>query len=101
MCKTRCKGEACGGVNIILTDREHCQVVNIGVLAAKILNRWYPEQFQVRKIETLLVDEPTLQAIVDDKPLSENRAQWAAKTEEFALRRAKYLLYPSAQDSKR
>ena len=95
------KGEVCGGVNIILTDREHCQVVDIGVLAAKILNRWYPEQFQVRKMETLLVDEPTLQAIVDDKPLSEIRAQWAAKTEEFALRRAKYLLYPSAQDSKR
>jgi len=93
------KGETCGGVDIILTDRERCRVVDIGVLAAKILNRWYPEAFQLHKMQTLLVDEPTLQAIQQDKPLSEIRALWSEKTEEFAIRREKYLLYPPAQDS--
>jgi len=93
------KGEPCGGVNIILTDRERCQVVDIGLLAAKILNRWYPDQFQVGKMETLLSDEPTLQAIQEDKPLSEIRGLWTEKTEEFKARRQKYLLYPSAQES--
>jgi uncharacterized protein YbbC (DUF1343 family)/CubicO group peptidase (beta-lactamase class C family) len=91
--------EPCGGVNIILTDRERCRVVDMGLLAAKILNRWYPEAFQIRKMETLLSDEPTLQAIRDDKPLSEIRALWTEKTEGFKARREKYLLYPSAQDS--
>ena len=93
------KDEPCGGVNIILTDRERCRVVDIGLLAAKILNRWYPEPFQVRKMETLLADEPTLQGIQEDKPLPEIRALWTEKTEEFKARREKYLLYPSAQDS--
>jgi uncharacterized protein YbbC (DUF1343 family)/CubicO group peptidase (beta-lactamase class C family) len=93
------KGELCGGVNIILTDRERCRVVDIGLLAAKILNRWYPEPFQVRKMETLLGDEPTLQAIQEDKPLPEIRGLWTEKTEEFKARREKYLLYPSSQDS--
>jgi uncharacterized protein YbbC (DUF1343 family) len=93
------KEEPCGGVNIILTDRERCQVVDIGILAAKILNRWYPEAFQLRKMETLLVNEPTLQAIQEDKTLSEIRAMWTEKTEEFKIRREKYLLYPSAQDA--
>jgi uncharacterized protein YbbC (DUF1343 family)/CubicO group peptidase (beta-lactamase class C family) len=93
------KDEPCGGVNIILTDRALCRVVDIGLLAAKILNRWYPDQFQVRQMETLLVDEPTLQAIQEDKPLSEIRGLWTEKMEEFAIRREKYLLYPSAQDS--
>jgi uncharacterized protein YbbC (DUF1343 family) len=93
------KDEPCGGVNIILTDRERCRVVDIGLLAAKILNRWYPEPFQVRKMETLLADEPTLQGIQEDKPLPEIRELWTEKTEEFKARREKYLLYPSAQDS--
>jgi uncharacterized protein YbbC (DUF1343 family) len=92
------KDELCGGVNIILTDRERCRVVDIGLLAAEILNRWYPEAFQVRKMETLLVDEPTLQAIQEDKPLPDIRGLWTEKTEEFKARREKYLLYPSAQD---
>jgi uncharacterized protein YbbC (DUF1343 family) len=87
------KGESCGGVQIILTDREHGQMVDIGILAAKILNRWYPESFHVKGMETLLVDEPTLQAIQADKPLSEIRALWTDKTEEFKSRRQKYLLY--------
>jgi uncharacterized protein YbbC (DUF1343 family) len=93
------KDEPCGGVNIILTDRERCRVVDIGLLAAKILNRWYPEAFQVRKMERLLADEPTLQAIQEDKTLSEIRGLWAEKLEEFAIRREKFLLYPSAQDA--
>jgi len=93
------KNEPCGGVNIIITDREHCQVVDIGILAAKILHRWYPGQFQLRKMETLLVDEQTLQAIQEDKPLSEIRGLWAPKMEEFKAEREKYLLYPPMQDS--
>jgi uncharacterized protein YbbC (DUF1343 family) len=44
-------------------------------------------------MQTLLSDEATLQAIQDDKSLSEIRALWAAKTEEFKTRREKYLLY--------
>jgi uncharacterized protein YbbC (DUF1343 family)/CubicO group peptidase (beta-lactamase class C family) len=93
------KNEPCGGVNIILTDRDRCRVVEIGILAAEILKRWYPESFQLRKMETLLVDEPTLQAIQEDKSLSEIRGLWAEKTEEFKARREKYLLYPPVQDS--
>jgi hypothetical protein len=50
-------------------------------------------------METLLSDEPTLQAIQEDKPLSGIHALWTEKTEDFKARREKYLLYPSAQDS--
>jgi uncharacterized protein YbbC (DUF1343 family)/CubicO group peptidase (beta-lactamase class C family) len=91
--------ELCGGVNIILTDRERCRVVDIGILAAKILHRWHPDQFQVRNMAKLLVDEPTLQAIREDKSLSDIRGLWEEKTAEFKAQREKYLLYPPAQDS--
>ncbi len=88
------KNESCGGVNIILTDRQQCQVVDIAVTAAKILNRWYPEQFQATNMSRLLGDEPTLQAIEDDKPLSEIKAMWSTNVDAFKQRREKYLLYP-------
>jgi uncharacterized protein YbbC (DUF1343 family) len=88
------KNESCGGVNIILTDRETCRVVDIAVTAAKVLNRWYGPRFKVEKMAQLLGDAPTLDAIEQDKPLADIRALWAAQLEEFKARRAKYLLYP-------
>jgi uncharacterized protein YbbC (DUF1343 family)/CubicO group peptidase (beta-lactamase class C family) len=88
------KNESCGGVNIILTDREECRVVDIAVTAAKILNRWYHDEFQVGSMSRLLGDEPTLQAIEDDKPLAEIKAMWSTNVAAFKERRQKYLLYP-------
>jgi uncharacterized protein YbbC (DUF1343 family) len=87
------KNQSCGGVNIILTDRDRCQVVDIAIEAARILNRWYPDQFKVERMDRLLLDEPTLQAIEDDKPLAEITNLWTAKLDEFKARREKYLLY--------
>ncbi len=87
------KNQSCGGVNIILTDRSRCQVVDIALATATILNRWYPDQFDVEEMATLLLDEPTLQAIQDDKPLAEIRQLWAAQLSDFKERREKYLLY--------
>jgi uncharacterized protein YbbC (DUF1343 family) len=87
------KGESCGGVNIILTDRAHCNVVDVGVTMAKVLNRLYPEQFKVDKVDVLMGNKETLAAIKADKPLAEIRQLWAADLEKFKERRAKYLLY--------
>jgi uncharacterized protein YbbC (DUF1343 family) len=85
--------QPCGGVRVTLTDREHCRVCDIALLAAKILNRWYPEQFQVARMNNLLSDQITLQAIQADKPLAEIRALWTEMTDQYKARRAKYLLY--------
>ena len=87
------KGQSCAGVNIVLTDREHCNVVDIGVTMAKVLNRLYPEQFKVDKVNVLLGDKATLAAIKADKPMEEIRKLWTADLEQFKARRAKYLLY--------
>ncbi|HZM01767.1 MAG TPA: DUF1343 domain-containing protein, partial [Candidatus Saccharimonadales bacterium] len=87
------KNQSCGGVNIILTDRSRCSVVDVAMEAARILNRWYPEQFKVERINHLLLDTPTLQAIENDQSLSEIHKLWTAKSDEFKARRAKYLLY--------
>src|SRR5581483_8764824 len=87
------KGESCAGVNIMLTDREHCNSVDIGITIAKVLYRLYPDQFTVDKLNVLLVHKPTLNAIKADKPLTEIHDLWTADLEKFKTRRAKYLLY--------
>jgi uncharacterized protein YbbC (DUF1343 family) len=87
------KNQSCGGVNIILTDRDKCPVVDIGVAVARILNRWYPDRFELDNMSRLLVDDPTLRAIATDRPLAEIRAMWEDRLREFATRREKYLLY--------
>jgi uncharacterized protein YbbC (DUF1343 family)/CubicO group peptidase (beta-lactamase class C family) len=87
------KNQSCGGINVILTDREKCQVVDIGITAAEILNRWYPDEFKLDGMDRLLMDKPTLRAIEEGKSLGEIHKLWAPKLSDFKSRREKYLLY--------
>jgi uncharacterized protein YbbC (DUF1343 family) len=86
-------GQSCGGVNIVLTDRAHCNVVDIGLTIAEVLNRFYPEQFKVEKMDVLMGNAATLKAVKENKPVAEIRELWAGDLEKFKARRAKYLLY--------
>jgi len=88
------QGQRCRGVNILLTDREVCNVVDVGLLIAQTLHRWYPDQFEPDKIRHLLLHAPTLEALRAGRSLAEVRAGWRMDLEEFQKRRARYLLYP-------
>lgn len=87
------KGQSCAGVNIVLTDRERCNVVDIGLTIGEVLNRLYPEQFKLEKMDVLMGNKATLIAIKENKPVAEIRKMWTADLEKFKERRAKYLLY--------
>ena len=77
----------------MVTDRKKCNVVDIGIILAKTLNHWYPEQFEIRHMSRLLFDEATMEAIKADKPLAEIKKLWVKKQDEFKARRKKYLIY--------
>lgn len=87
------KEKECGGVYIMLTDREACNVVDIGIVMAQTLVRMYPNDFKLDKISHLLFQPDTLEAIKSGKPLADIRAGWQKDIEDFQKRRAKYLLY--------
>jgi uncharacterized protein YbbC (DUF1343 family)/CubicO group peptidase (beta-lactamase class C family) len=87
------KDQLCRGVYLFLTDRDACDVVDIGLLVAKVLHRWYPEQFPLDKIKHLLLHPGTLAALKEDRPLAEIRAAWQPALKEFAKRREAFLLY--------
>ncbi|MBU6401515.1 MAG: DUF1343 domain-containing protein, partial [Verrucomicrobia bacterium] len=88
------KGRECRGVNILLTDRDRCNVVDVGIVIAQILHRLYPQQFDIEKFNRLLVHPATIAAIKAGKSRQEIRAAWSAELENFKHRRARFLLYP-------
>jgi uncharacterized protein YbbC (DUF1343 family) len=88
------KDHECGGVSILLTDRESCNSVDTGIEIAKTLCRLYPQDFKLEKISHLLLHPATLEAIKADKSLKEIHELWRKDLEEFQQRRSKYLLYP-------
>jgi len=85
--------QKCGGVRLVITDRNALRPVTVGVAIVLVLHRLYPNNFALDKIATLLRDPATLDAIRADKPLSEIVNMWRADEAAFEARRAKYLLY--------
>jgi uncharacterized protein YbbC (DUF1343 family)/CubicO group peptidase (beta-lactamase class C family) len=87
------KDKECRGVNIILTDREKCDVVDIGILIASTLHRMYPKDYNLDKFNKLLGHPATIQAIRDGKSVKDIRKMWQPDVKEFMKRRKEFLIY--------
>jgi len=87
------KGTNCAGVNIILTDREKCKIVDIGIVMAQTLHRLYPDSYNIERFNRLLGHSATIEAIKGGKTLKEIRAAWQPDLDEFQKRRSKFLIY--------
>ena len=87
------QGQPCGGVYIMLNDRDRCNVVDVGLQIARTLYRLYPKEFNPDKMKHLLLHAPTLAAIKADLPLNEIRATWRMDRVDFEQRRERYLIY--------
>jgi uncharacterized protein YbbC (DUF1343 family) len=87
------KDRLCCGVYILLTDRDRCSVVDVGLTIAETLNRLYAPDFQIEKISHLLLHPATLDALKAGKSIKDIRASWQIDLKEFLSRRAKFLLY--------
>jgi uncharacterized protein YbbC (DUF1343 family) len=67
--------------------------VDVGLLIAETMYRFYPKQFNPDNMRHLLLHPPTFEAVKEDKPLKEIHALWQKDLDQFAQRRAKYLIY--------
>jgi SSS family transporter len=83
----------CGGVRIAITDRKALQSVATGIAIAVTLQRLYPNDFALDKLQPLLRDERAIAAIRAGKPVAEIIAMWSDELAAFAERRKKFLLY--------
>jgi uncharacterized protein YbbC (DUF1343 family) len=87
------QGQRCGGVKMVLTDREAIEPVRMGIAIAYHLRRLYPAAFEARKVDVLLGNKAALDALLAGKGVAEIEATWQAGLADFQKRRAKYLLY--------
>ena len=87
------KDESCGGVNIIITDREALKPVALGIDIARVLHAMYPQKFPLTKVGRLLCHPPTIEALGQGKTLAQIEAAWQPRLANFKKRRAGFLLY--------
>ncbi|MBS1797319.1 MAG: DUF1343 domain-containing protein [Acidobacteria bacterium] len=87
------KDEACGGVNIVITDRARFRAVRTGLELAVALRRLYPNEWQVEKYARLLVNAEILEKVKAGTQPDEIEKSWQPALDEFRRRRAAFLLY--------
>ena len=87
------KGEDCGGVRLVLTDRDALRPVELGLAIGHTLHRLYGEAFDLQHFDALLKDEATMDLIRSGKGWKEIVASWEPSRAGFLKRRQAFLLY--------
>lgn len=86
-------GEKCEGVNIMLQDRNTFDAPELGIELAAALHKLYPNDFKMERMQELLLNQATFEALVagqDPRRISED---WEERLGTFVALREKYLLY--------
>ena len=87
------KNQKSEGVRITLTDRDRCDVINIGIAGALTLNKMYGDKFGLGRFKGLLKHDVTMESIRADRSLNEIRKLWKPGLRRFTDRRRQYLIY--------
>jgi uncharacterized protein YbbC (DUF1343 family) len=86
-------GQLCGGVQIVVVNREALDAPELGIELASALRKLYPQQFDLSNMNTLLVNQSAfrgLQSSEDPRRIAED---WRDGLDRFIVLRGKYLLY--------
>jgi uncharacterized protein YbbC (DUF1343 family) len=87
------KGEQCGGVNLVLTDRNAFNSVLTGLTLISALHGLYPGKFEIDKTIRLLGNEQALNALKMGEPPAKVLRAASAGMRDFLARRQKALIY--------
>jgi uncharacterized protein YbbC (DUF1343 family) len=86
-------GQRCNGVGIRVTDRSAVRSMRIGLEIAELLQKKYPEHFDVSKILVLVGNEVTVEQLKSGIPPDQIVANWAPDLAAYDRLRWKYFLY--------
>ncbi|HEY6969260.1 MAG TPA: exo-beta-N-acetylmuramidase NamZ domain-containing protein [Candidatus Angelobacter sp.] len=85
--------QRCGGVNLIVTERNILDSPEMGIELASALHTLYPNDWKLDKMITLLANHQTLNAIAAGEDPRNIAESWREDLEKFMSVRAKYLIY--------
>ncbi len=83
----------CGGVDILVTDRAKLDPLRTGLAIAVTLRDIFPEQWNVKNYDRLLVHKASFAAFKAGRSVAEIERGWADGLRNFRDRRKTYLLY--------
>lgn len=87
------KDAECGGVNILITDRNAFEPVITGLEMAAQLKKLFPKDFSIERFNRLLVNQKTFDAFRQGADARAMRQVWQTELDGFRAIRRKYLLY--------
>ena len=85
--------QLCHGIRIVVTDRDSLDTPALGIEIASALHRLYAEQFQLGKIDRLLVSRGVLAALLSGEDPRTIARGWQKDLDAFKTSRQPYLLY--------
>jgi uncharacterized protein YbbC (DUF1343 family) len=88
------KGKECGGVDVIAADWAAVRPVRLGLEIAAALRALYPQDWQAKNYDRLLVHKATHETLQAGASVDEVEKGWAPGLDAFRKRRAAALLYP-------
>ena len=83
----------CGGVRLIVTDREAIRPVSVGLALGRTLRTRHRDQFRPENIQNLLVNRSTMWAFLRGEAFERVTAWAEIDRSAFLNRRASYLIY--------
>ncbi len=86
-------GEACGGVFMIVTDRQALRPVRVGMEVAAAIARLYGNKFEPNETWRLVGSRAVLNDILSGKDPADVSLAWGSGESKWRELRAKYLLY--------
>jgi uncharacterized protein YbbC (DUF1343 family)/CubicO group peptidase (beta-lactamase class C family) len=85
--------QRCGGVNMIVTDRNALDSPELGIELASALRTLYPNDWKTTKFPELLANREMLDAFMAGDSPRQIAQRWQADIETFLELRRKYLIY--------
>ena len=86
-------GQACQGVNIVLTERNGFDGPEMGMELAAALLKLYASNWKIEKMQQLLVNQSVYEALATGQDPRRISQDWREELQKFQKVREKYLIY--------
>jgi uncharacterized protein YbbC (DUF1343 family) len=86
-------GQKCEGVNVVVLDRNTFDAPELGIELAAALRKLYPNDFKIEKMQDLLLNQATYDALMEGRDPQRIAEDWEERLGSFITMREKYLIY--------
>jgi uncharacterized protein YbbC (DUF1343 family)/CubicO group peptidase (beta-lactamase class C family) len=85
--------QSCGGVHIVITDRETIDAAELGIELASALHSLYPKDFEIGHLSDTLANQAAFRALQSGEDPRRIADDWRDGLDQFMQVRVKYLMY--------